>query len=198
MRTIAIKYAGECRKCGHELAVGEQAVYERRVGIFCPACAPTETEEIRAYRAEGAERKAARLDGWAQKREERAGAVLNSNPSLRHDWAFITQPGHIPQRARMNRADERACESLAKAKHMRERAFGIRDVRVAGDKERARQVMRDAMRPHLRVGQLVHTAIYGEGRIKRINKKTATVCETGTSKNFTVAVDLSWITPLEK
>lgn len=71
------------------------------------------------------EAKAERLREWAAKRERTATATLNSNPSMRHDWAFITQPGHIPARERMNRADERAFESLAKAESMESRADGI-------------------------------------------------------------------------
>lgn len=69
--------------------------------------------------------KAERLREWAEKRQREASAQLNSQPELRHDWAFITQPGHIPARARMNRADDRACESLDKARGMASRADGI-------------------------------------------------------------------------
>jgi hypothetical protein len=71
------------------------------------------------------ERRAERLRGWAQAREERAAAQLNSYPDIRHDIAFITQPGRIPFRERMNRADDRAFESLAKARGMSARADGI-------------------------------------------------------------------------
>ena len=63
--------------------------------------------------------KAERLRGWAETREVRAEAQLNSNPETRHDIAFITQPGHIPARARMIAADDRAFESLHKASEMR-------------------------------------------------------------------------------
>ena len=70
-------------------------------------------------------RRAEQYREWAGKREERATAQLDSNPEMRHDWAFITQPGHIPARERMNRADDRAHESLAKARDMRSRADGI-------------------------------------------------------------------------
>jgi DNA repair exonuclease SbcCD ATPase subunit len=69
--------------------------------------------------------KAERLREWADKRNSRATAQLNSNPEMRHDWAFITQPGRIPARARMNAADDRAHESLAKANSMMARAEGI-------------------------------------------------------------------------
>ena len=71
------------------------------------------------------EARAERLREWAEKREHTANAQLNSQPSLRHDWAFITQPGHIPERARMNAADGRAVESLRKAEGMVARADGI-------------------------------------------------------------------------
>lgn len=80
--------------------------------------------ERRAARAE-------RLRGWAEKREATATAQLTSQPELRHDWAFITQPGHIPARERMNRADDRACESLRKAESMASRAAGI-EAQLAG------------------------------------------------------------------
>jgi hypothetical protein len=69
--------------------------------------------------------KAERLRGWAAKREATATAALESHPEMRHDWAFITQPGHIPARARMIAADGRAFESLRKAENMAARADGI-------------------------------------------------------------------------
>jgi|SRR3990167_657848 len=69
--------------------------------------------------------KAERLRGWAEKRAVRAEADLNSHPEMRHDWAFITQPGHIPERARMNARDDRALASLTKARSMASRASGI-------------------------------------------------------------------------
>jgi hypothetical protein len=71
------------------------------------------------------EAKADRLRGWAEKRETRAAADLNSYPEMRHDWAFITQPGRIPARTRMQAADDRAYASLQKAQSMASRADGI-------------------------------------------------------------------------
>lgn len=69
--------------------------------------------------------KAERLRGWAEKRETQANAQLNRNPEMRHDIAFNTQPGHIPERARMIAADDRAFASLKKAESMESRAAGI-------------------------------------------------------------------------
>lgn len=77
------------------------------------------------------EARAERLRGWAEKREVKAEAQLTSQPEIRHDWAFITQPGHIPARARMNAADDRACASLRKAESMNSRAAGI-EAQLAG------------------------------------------------------------------
>lgn len=97
----------------------------------------TETRNIQQFHAtdnlggfqmtyrESREAKAERLREWAGKREQRAEAQINSNPETRHDIAFITQPGHIPARARMIAADERAFESLGKAREMESRASNI-------------------------------------------------------------------------
>lgn len=71
------------------------------------------------------EARAVRLRGWAEKREAAAEATLHSQPELRHDWAFITQPGHIPERARMIARDDRAHESLKVADGMTNRAANI-------------------------------------------------------------------------
>lgn len=71
------------------------------------------------------EARAERLRGWAETREQRAAACLAAEPSYRSDWAFITQPGRIGERERMNRRDERRRESLTKAASMRGRADGI-------------------------------------------------------------------------
>ena len=69
--------------------------------------------------------RAERLRGWAEKRESEATAQLTSQPELRHDWAFITQPGRIPERDRMNRRDDAAFRSLDKANSMSSRADEI-------------------------------------------------------------------------
>ena len=71
------------------------------------------------------EAKIERLRVWAEKRRTVATAALNSHPEIRHDWAFITQPGHSSVRERMNRSDDRAIQSLDKANAMQTRAAGI-------------------------------------------------------------------------
>lgn len=70
--------------------------------------------------------KAERLRGWAAKRESAASATLATDrEKYRGDWAFNTQPGHIPERARVIARTDRALESLDKAGKMERRAAGI-------------------------------------------------------------------------
>ena len=69
---------------------------------------------------------------WAESRERRAQAAQARSDSLmgrdpvtgRADWALVTQPGHIPQRAQANRAQERAWGEQAMAREHREKAAG--------------------------------------------------------------------------
>lgn len=72
------------------------------------------------------ERKAERLRGWAETREQRATATLDRDREMyRGDHAFNFQPGHIPERARVIARSDRAFESLAKAGRMSEKAGNI-------------------------------------------------------------------------
>ncbi len=196
MRLLNSKYQSSCAKCERDISVGDQIAYEKMTGVFCPACFPTDPEEIREFRQMKADRKADRYEEWAQKREERAEAALNSYPEVRHDWAFITQPGRIPFRERMNRADARAIESLEKAKEMRQKAQSLRNVRVAGDAERQREAQREKARSWAKVGMKVFCE-FGNGTIKKINKKTVTVTSTGPFKE-TATIDLSYIEQIKE
>lgn len=77
-------------------------------------------------RRERLERKAERRRDWAAGRTSKAQALQSATPdSLRHDWAFITQPGHIPERARMIRRDDKAHEHRAMAVNHESKAEGI-------------------------------------------------------------------------
>ena len=71
------------------------------------------------------ETKAARLREWAQRRQENAAAVFKQGEHFRGDNAFNTQPGHIPERARLIAREDRAFESLRKAESMESRAANI-------------------------------------------------------------------------
>lgn len=197
MRQIVLKYDGECRRCGASLEVGQSAMYEKSMGVFCMGHEPTETEDIRHFRTLKAEAKAEKYDRWAAKRETRANAQLNSYPEIRHDTAFCTQPGRIPFRERMNKADARAFESLQVAERMRNKAQGLRRVRVKGDADRAHQAQREAVLTWLKVGMEVETGVYGKGIVKKINRKSAKIANCGASGDYTVNVELSFLRPVQ-
>lgn len=71
------------------------------------------------------EAKAARLREWAAKREARAAAVFQAGERFHGDHAFNTQPGHIPERARLIAREDRAHESLRVADRIESRAAHI-------------------------------------------------------------------------
>jgi Domain of unknown function (DUF3560) len=89
------------------------------------ATADNEPQDAMTYR-ERREARADRLDEWAGKREERAAAVFEAGKPFTSDYAFNTQPGHIPERARIIAREDRAHQSLGKAASMRSRADGIK------------------------------------------------------------------------
>ena len=78
-------------------------------------------------RRERMERRLERRQEWAENRREKANATFRHIESLpyTHDIAFNTQPGHIPERARLIRAEEKALENLHMAEHHAEKAGGI-------------------------------------------------------------------------
>jgi len=71
------------------------------------------------------ENRAERLNEWAETREQRAAAVLKAGEQYHGDTAFNTQPGHIPERARLIAREDRAYASQNKAARMRSHADGI-------------------------------------------------------------------------
>jgi hypothetical protein len=76
------------------------------------------------------ERRAERRREWAAGREQKAQACAKVGDEHRDehgrmDWALVTQPGHIPERARINRAHERGYEHAKMADHHEEKAAGI-------------------------------------------------------------------------
>lgn len=196
MRQLIVKYQGECAACSQPLNIGDQAMYEKTTGIFCVGCEPKDVEDIRSFRLVKAEKKAERLDEWAEKREVKSEAVLNSNPTIRRDWAFNTQPGRIPFRDRMNRADDRAMESLNVAAGMRAKANSLRRVVVAGDAERKRQSTRDARDKIIQKGSRVYDFSLGAGEVVQICKKSYRI--KFDRSGYTRAVDKSFVHPTNK
>lgn len=199
MRNLISKYDGECSRCGKLYTVGETIMYEKRAGCFCVGCEPTDTEDVRSFRQDWIDRKNAKREEWAQARERRAAGLQARSDSLmgrdrspdgRADWALVTQPGYIPQRAQANRAQERSWEELRAADEHRNRMIG--DARVKGDAERSREARRDAVRDMVkaRVGTMVRCHPYGSVKLLRVNQKSATV---QTASGFRDRVDLTWV-----
>jgi hypothetical protein len=164
------------------------------VGIFCPQCAPTDSEEIRTYRQAGADRKADKLEGWAAKREAKAAQTFKHNEPYTTDYAFNTQPGHIPLRARIIAQEDKAFESLNTAKGFRERAESLRHVRVAGDAAKADQILRDQLDTIIKKGSRVNDVCFGDGVVVGVFKKSYRV--TFNKDGSTYSRDKIYIRPI--
>ena len=201
MRQIILKYGGECRKCNASLAQGETATYEKRVGIFCQPCAPTDVEEIRTYRQEAADRKTDKYEAWGQKRVGEATATLNHiRERYRGDFAFNTQPGHIPERARVIRHEDRAFESMTKGEVMLGKAERLRHVQVVGDAERKREAKREALDKIIVKGSRVFDNVFGVGTVVGIYSKSYRIkfdaSKADANNTFTCARDKSYVRPI--
>ncbi len=71
------------------------------------------------------EQRAERLREWAAKRQAAARTALATGDKYRGNHAFNFQPGHIPERARLIKREDRAFASLDKAAGMEARAANI-------------------------------------------------------------------------
>lgn len=191
MRTITVKYAGECAKCGASIPEGAQALYERGLGIFCTTCTLTD-DELREARQDRNDKKASKYEEWAEKRRKKAQQCYATTPdSLRHDWAFITQPGHIPARERMVKADERGWEHDKKAAEMEAKAKGLRSgAGIKGDRERKRAALREKIKPLLKVGMVVDVPFFQNVTIIRLNEKSITI---QTASGYTERIGYDWV-----
>lgn len=73
------------------------------------------------------EAKLERRQDWADKRTAKANAVFREAEKYHGDIAFNTQPGHIPERARLIKREERAFGDMQMASHHRGKAFNLSD-----------------------------------------------------------------------
>ena len=76
-------------------------------------------------RRERLERKLEKRREWAEGRKDKAAALLKRNEPFRGDYAFNTQPGHIPERARVIAREDRAFGHLQVAEHHELKADGL-------------------------------------------------------------------------
>jgi hypothetical protein len=90
------------------------------------------------------ERKLEKREEWAEGRDHKASALLKQNEPFRGDWAFASQPGHIPERARVIAREDRAIEHLEMANHHRQAADGLAralDRSIYNDDENATEAL---------------------------------------------------------
>lgn len=115
-----------------------------------------------AARSATCEQRAARL-------QTEAAAMLEGR---NRDPAYISQPGHIPSRARDIARADRAFAMMGEAKALRDKAANLSRLasRQAGDAEREREAKRQAVQWH--VGQTVRAVLYGPAVVERVNAKT--------------------------
>lgn len=201
MRQLTSKYDNDCTRCGNHLPIGAQVMYEKRTGIFCPGCEPTDVKDIRHFRQIKADARADRREQWAESRERKAREhwgkaeaategipmgqpiLVDHYSARRHRHALKVSDNHM----------RGAAEDWDKAKEHRAKADNIRCVQVKGDAERAREARREKAREWLTVGARVRDITYGTGTITRIHKKTARMlCD----RDFwEVNVALQWLDP---
>jgi len=147
------------------------------------------TEEQRKIKKEKAERKARRLESKARRLLKEAQEIEDSWPKdVIHDIAFITQPGHIPMRARIIRQHDKVLRLREEAKRLFEKAENIRiyGSRVKGDAERAREEKREKLDQEVQIGSRVFCPLYGWGEVLRIYKKSYRV---KFDRGFVLSVD---------
>jgi hypothetical protein len=76
-------------------------------------------------RRERLEAKVEQRQAWADWRREKAATLEACTERFRGDWAFNTQPGHIPERARVIAKIDKAFEHRDMAAHHAEKAAGL-------------------------------------------------------------------------
>lgn len=136
-----------------------------------------EIERLRAYRQEKANRKAERIKDWGESKLRQAQELEDSIPEYAHDWAYITQPGHIPGRDKINRKQEKIFRLREEGKAQIERGRRIEKygARVKGDAERERQAKREEQDKAIGKGSRVHDFCFGDGEVTRVNTKSYSI-----------------------
>lgn len=126
MREIIVKWSGACKRCGHDLDPGQEAMYEKSMGIFCPGHEPIEVEDIRHFRLVKAEAKAEGLGARADRMDQEASRKMDAFNEARKDFAWLTQPGYIPGREKITRRYDAGCALSLEADQIRAKAERIR------------------------------------------------------------------------
>lgn len=183
----------ECSKCNQPTGASWKTL--------CPVCWKNQTpEEIRAYRQAKIDRKVNRLLKAADNRDKQATVKMAGWEEARQDWAYVTQPnintskGRAFTRSRervINRFDAGVRLSI-EADELRSKAEWLQKTgaRVKGDAERERQEERDKADSMFSLGSRINCAMYGDGEIIKVNKKTYSV---KFDRGFSINIDKSWV-----
>jgi len=132
-------------------------------------------EELREYRFKKARKRADQLEQWANNKLKKAKQIEDSWGDVIHDIAFLTQPGHIPLRARINRQQEKVFQLREEAEKLQERAKGVMEykTRVAGDAAAIREMQRKEQDKIISVGTQIFCALYHrKGIVEKVFKKS--------------------------
>lgn len=131
--------------------------------------------------------RADRREAWADTAEAKAARLLANRNT---DWAFISQPGHLPARAREIAQTDRAMGLLAQAKAHREKAANLNALatRQRGDAETARQAERDTKT--LQAGDAARSVHYGVCTIVKVNAKSYRI---RLASGFETTTDKAWV-----
>ena len=194
-RMIESRYGGECARCGAVISLGDTIWYAKRGGVHCLECGEHTDDEIRERRTARADARADQLRNKAARLTNEATAVLDKYAYLRDDHAFMTQPGHVPFRAKVNDAEDRAYGKLTEARNLEATARHIECNKplVKGDTERKYAEQDAAAVTRLAVGMKVHCHFYGDVTVRRINAKSVTV---ETVSGFRDRMPARWLKPI--
>jgi len=184
MRAITAKYDGHCSACGSDIAVGQCAYHERKVGLFCQGCEPADNDELRAYRQQAIDARADRYAERASKRRADAERLVAVDRERMNDIAFVTQPGRMPERQRAIKRGDKAANLEGEAQEM-ERKATRRKARVKGDAEAAKEAQRELVRQWIEAGMEVRHTILGRCTVVKVSRKTARVRLARTGNAYT-------------
>ena len=124
-----------------------------------------------------------RLENAADKLEAKAAAVLNvGQDHYSRDWAFITQPGHIPARAQWIKKQDRAFQETRDAADLRAKAASVGSGGVSSDDPDGA----DKLREQLIKAEKMQAAMKAANRIYRSklgdDEKVAAIVALGVSE----------------
>jgi hypothetical protein len=179
-----------CTKCGSDTGAEWKTL--------CRSCWDKRSpDEVRAYRQTKLDKKVARMRAKADRLQKEADIKCAVFDPYWGDTAFWTQPATPSsrfgrQRAKMYERYNKGLALHAEAQDLRKDA-GWKEqagIRVKGDAERERQQERDERDKVFTVGSKVYDWCFGDGVVKKVNKKTYTIQFTS---GFTCTRDKSYI-----